>query len=1402
MKLEEFGVGKITSQNTTIDVKPGETERQAKKLGLVNGKPKLLHKTAAKNSTPNKLFNLGLTEGYSKDMDEEWFKKNISAIAKKYKIDPKVALDVWRSEGGMSWQSKFKPKGNKVKTVGGQEASWGPFQLYTGKGGLGSAWEKEFGKKLSTSTSKADVLSQIEYALKTVPKRGWQDFKGANRVGIKQYQGVPNKNNPMYKNLPISKPTDVKKSNDMYNKVDKIPTQPSILDPRPLAKTIKKGATDLYKQGKKELGNIEVDKDSFTYKNIVKPAANAYDYISKGFTNWKKDLQNSPEFKKAGERNQKRWGTKPAQVKELKIQKPDPKDTLGKKRKDMPQIKKQDYEEFMDYLKSNGAKFTKETVPASELKAMQNEFSDKGIIKQLEKNIDQGVNSKAVIISDDDFVLDGHHRWIVAMNTGNDLDVYRVDIPAHKLFDLTNGFEKTYYKGMYETPGTINVPMASGLTISLFPHRPLKIKKPTKGKLNYNEDVNTQRGRLEYYLKQPNIKKGMAIHLGKLPKYHNGIDELARIVPERKGVYALHPDAWESTFYSLTNKDLKKITRYQPAIVKIPPGTVVGDMAIANQFYRTNDKDEKQKLAQAYQDSIVLYGEDISHMKMPEIIMLRLVESLEVNEAFNNPYPIDWGGSDDPESDRWVGNSKLADGSLLTLEIASFDPGEFQIDFYRKDKTNVDTMKATGQGDEFRVFATVQKGILEWWESIDQDEVSRIEFSASKESDDSKNRHKLYARFAKQWANKIGWVATTGQVDDAVHFVLMRPNAAKFAKDQDLEVMEDLRDWFKQKWVNIGKKKKGGGYADCGTSGDKKGYAKCVPAKKAASMSKKEKESAVRRKRSAQNKKGRGGKKKPGSGKKPIRVKTKKESMYESISYTKPKFDVEWEEANRYPYLEKLGQEGWEELANTGKVITLTTDSVKKIGNTGADGSESLDDLEPAKVARLKNAMTRGAIEMPIVVKQPDGSFDLVAGNTRLIGLISTQGEAKVWLIDASELSEEAPPGREKQVRKLKKKFDDPGAPYAIAWAQHNKHGKPKKESVNEDKVYDILLDNIGAGPFDGGCVVVAQALQKIHGGELMALVRNDGIADHAVVQVGETMYDYDGPGTVKEVVERFEKNEGARIDSVRKLRMTDLPDAPRSNELAKQIASEMKPVKEEKIKEGVNDPNIFKAVFMAGGPGSGKSFVAQNLLGGTGLRPVNSDEVYEFLLKRQGLTLGPDDIASDKGQEIRGTAKDLTDKRQTNYIDGRLGLIIDGTGKVPELIQKLASQLKSIGYSVSMIFVNTSLEVAQQRNLERERTLPKDIVANSWNEVQQNLMKYQQIFGADRFHIIDNSGGLEDLDRTKNFDKVYNEVQRFINTPPKHKKALEWIQNQKAQNNAKQTTDSGKSDGGVTSTN
>src|SRR6056300_1711704 len=132
-------------------------------------------------------------------------------------------------------------------------------------------------------------------------------------------------------------------------------------------------------------------------------------------------------------------------------------------------------------------------------------------------------------------------------------------------------------------------------------------------------DVSTERGRLEYYLKKPT--EGKVVHLQKLGKFHDGDDELVDYVPQRNGRYALHPDKWESTFYSLTNKDLKKVNLYRPTFIDPPAGTVVADMAIANQFYRTDDEEEKIDLARRYEKSIVPFGSNISHMKMPEVIM-------------------------------------------------------------------------------------------------------------------------------------------------------------------------------------------------------------------------------------------------------------------------------------------------------------------------------------------------------------------------------------------------------------------------------------------------------------------------------------------------------------------------------------------------------------------------------------------------------------------------------------------------------------------------------------------------------------------------------------------------------------------------------------------------------------
>ena len=742
MKLGEFGVGKITAQNTTKDVKPGETERQAKKLGLMNGKPKLLHKTAAKNSDPNTLMNLGI--GESVELDE---------------VIP------------MLYHATYKPFLDSI--------------MKNGLGGSGAQTQ-------------------------------WEDSK------------------PGY--VYLAKDPEVAVSHAEAN--EEVPDE--YIDD---IVVLSIDASQLDQDNLEDDPNVQDDDSTLAYKGIIPSTA----------------------FN--------------VQIDELKIEKPNPKDTLGVKRKDMPQVKSDDYAEFIAYLKKNGATFTKETIPARELKAMQKEFSDEGILKQMMKNIEQGPNRKAVIASSDDYILDGHHRWLVAVNTGDDLNVYRVNMPAWELYELVNKFEKTYYKDIYER-GSIGVPLASGLVMKLFPHRPLKIAKSTPGKLNYNE-----------------VSSG--------------------------------------------------------------------------------------------QDSI---------------------------------------------------------GSQINF------PG-----FSKTEKPK--TIKKAPVGKPYNKLPKKDQGIL----------------------------------------NKIG-------------------------------------SWFTGESIN---------------------------------------------------------------------------------------------EA----YLLQL---------------------------------ENTDDQ---LVLHIKDTKT----------------------------------------------------GERTEVR-----------------------GKPNYEiDYDADDELHRLLDVIGK----------ASNISELMNG--------------AVVNVNPKH-----------------------------------PDGPKSY-----TAIEKAMDQDVDLEEGVNDPHIFKAVFLAGGPGSGKSFVARNILGGTGLRSINSDEVYEYLMKKQGLSLDPETIFSPQGQEIRDKAKGISRKREATYLDGRLGLVIDGTGKDVSKYQVMAQKLRAIGYDTSMIYVNTSLEVAQQRNKQRERSLEPAKVEKMWNDVQQNLMQFQQIFGASRFHIIDNSGGLEDLDRQKNFDKVYNETQRFLNTPPKNRKALAWIQNQKAQNDATQrsertTTNNTNSDGGVGTTN
>ena len=212
----------------------------------------------------------------------------------------------------------------------------------------------------------------------------------------------------------------------------------------------------------------------------------------------------------------------------------------------------------------------------------------------------------------------------------------------------------------------------------------------------------------------------------------------------------------------------------------------------------------------------------------------------------------------------------------------------------------------------------------------------------------------------------------------------------------------------------------------------------------------------------------------------------------------------------------------------------------------------------------------------------------------------------------------------------------------------------------------------------------------------------------------------------------------------------------------------------EQFLKEGVYDPNIFKAVFMAGGPGSGKSFIAGKSTGGLGLKMINSDIAFERYLKKEGLSLKMPDSETAERDVERARAKKVTASKKFQAIRGRLGILIDGTGHKYDKVAKQAVMLQQLGYETTMVFVNTSLEVALHRNEQRSRSVKPTLVKQSWQDVQNNMGKFQNFFGPSQFFIVDNNGVEEDM-----LDISTRHIKRAVSKPVSNVIAGAWITNE-----------------------
>jgi dephospho-CoA kinase len=209
-------------------------------------------------------------------------------------------------------------------------------------------------------------------------------------------------------------------------------------------------------------------------------------------------------------------------------------------------------------------------------------------------------------------------------------------------------------------------------------------------------------------------------------------------------------------------------------------------------------------------------------------------------------------------------------------------------------------------------------------------------------------------------------------------------------------------------------------------------------------------------------------------------------------------------------------------------------------------------------------------------------------------------------------------------------------------------------------------------------------------------------------------------------------------------------------------------------ITEGVYDPSIFKAFFLGGGPGSGKSWVSERVLSGMGLKVINSDNSFSSMLKKEKMSLNfatYSDKEIERRDKIRSKSKQVAGMQLGLALEGRLGLIIDSTARDVEKIQMEAKNLRSLGYDIHMVFVNTSIDVALERNRNRLRKLPDAIVIDSHRQIQKNMGRLQRIFGGRNFLVVDNNKLAEDVNPI-----VHKRIRSMIDRAPTSYQAVKWI--------------------------
>jgi len=198
-------------------------------------------------------------------------------------------------------------------------------------------------------------------------------------------------------------------------------------------------------------------------------------------------------------------------------------------------------------------------------------------------------------------------------------------------------------------------------------------------------------------------------------------------------------------------------------------------------------------------------------------------------------------------------------------------------------------------------------------------------------------------------------------------------------------------------------------------------------------------------------------------------------------------------------------------------------------------------------------------------------------------------------------------------------------------------------------------------------------------------------------------------------------------------------------------------------ITEGRFDPYQNKAIFFAGVPGAGKTFIARKLASVFyGLKQVNPDAAFKHLLRKKNLSLKMPPAEEEPREIERQRSKQIIGKQQQMYQQGNLGMLIDTTGRSYERVNGTKEELEAQGYDTMMVYVDADIETAVKRNRDRERSIPEKVLMQNFGAVKRNLPRFQELFG-DKLFIIDNSMEKQDT-ISDSLSELEQTIKNFLN--------------------------------------